>query len=256
MIDRYTDRLFADILVPITGQEQSWLALEQAILVAKKEASVLRGLHVIPPRLRTDESQILELQRRFRQRCQEENVPGSLTAEKGSVSRQVCERALLADLIVLNTAHPPSPGLPSLYSGLRAIIRDSARPIMTVPEKTSPMDNALLAFDGSSKSREALFVATYLAEKWHTKLMVMTLGDNASHTVQEDARSYLELHEIQADYLVKTGSRNIFLKTIQESQINLVVMGSYGGIALKEVVVDSTVNFLLRKANCSLLICR
>ncbi len=106
-------------------------------------------------------------------------------AEKGSVARQVCERALLTDLIVLNTAHPPSPGLPSLYSGLRAIIRRSARPILTVPGKTSPMDKALLAFDGSSKSREALFVATYLAEKWHTKLMVLTISDNDSHSVQE-----------------------------------------------------------------------
>ncbi len=47
MIDRYTDRLFGDILVPITGMEESWLALEQAALVAKKEQSALRGLHVI-----------------------------------------------------------------------------------------------------------------------------------------------------------------------------------------------------------------
>ena len=46
MIDRYTDRLFGDILVPITGMEESWLALEQAALVAKQEGSVLRGLHV------------------------------------------------------------------------------------------------------------------------------------------------------------------------------------------------------------------
>ena len=42
------------------------------------------------------------------------------------------------------------------------------------------MDNALLAFDGSTKSKEALFVATYLAEKWHTKLMVLTIADEDS----------------------------------------------------------------------------
>ena len=118
------------------------------------------------------------------------------------------------------------------------------------------MDNLLLAFDGSVKSREALFVATYLAEKWHTKLMVITVGDNAAHSVQDNARSYLELHEIRADYIVKSGPRDIFLRIIQEYQINLVVMGSYSGTALKEVVVDSTVNFLLRKSIWSFLICR
>jgi nucleotide-binding universal stress UspA family protein len=71
-----------------------------------------------------------------------------------------------------------------------------------------------------------------------------------------NARSYLELHEIRADYIVKSCPRDIFLKIIQEYQINLVVMGSYSGTALKEVVIDSAVNFMLRKSICSLLICR
>jgi nucleotide-binding universal stress UspA family protein len=256
MIDRYTDRLFGDVLVPITGLEVSWQALEQAILVAEKESSALRGLHIISHKTKANEIQIQAVQRRFEQRCKEVNVMGSFNAEKGNIPRQVCERALLTDLIVLNTAHPPSPGLPSLSSGLRVIIRRSARPILTVANQTSPMDNALLAFDGSAKSREALFVATYLAEKWHTRLKVLTLGNKAAHSVQDYARAYLELHEIQADYIVKNGPRDLFMKIIQDYQINLVVMGSYSGTSLKEVVVDSTVNFLLRKSSCSLLICR
>ncbi len=99
-------------------------------------------------------------------------------------------------------------------------------------------------------------MATYLAEKWHTRLKVLTIGDDhAARPVQEYARTYLELHEIQADYIVKNGPREIFIEIIKQYQINLVVMGSYSGAALKEVVVDSTVNFLLRRTNCSLLIC-
>jgi nucleotide-binding universal stress UspA family protein len=256
MIDRYTDRLFGDILVPLTGLQESWLALEQAAVVAKKEQSVLRGLHIIPPRTIMTDSQIQALQQHFDQRCRELNVTASFMLDKGSVPRQVCQRALLTDLIVLNTAHPPSPGLPSLYSGLRAIIRSSARPILTIAEKTSPMDNVLLAFDGSAKSREALFVATYLAEKWHARLAVLTVGDNSASSVQDYAHSYLDLHDIQADYIVKNGPRDIFLRIIQEYQINMVVMGSYSGRSFRDVVIDSTVNYLLRKTNCSLLICR
>jgi nucleotide-binding universal stress UspA family protein len=256
MIDRYTDRLFGDILVPITGSEESWQALEQAILVAKKEQSVLRGLHVNPPRMKVDEVAVQAIQERFNRRCQEANVAGNLTGEKGNIPRQVCERALLTDLIVMNVLHPPQAGLSSLRSGLRSIIWRSARPILTVPGKTGPMDNALLAFDGSTKSKEALFVATYLAEKWQTKLVVLTVAGEASHSAQDYARSYLELHEVQADYVTKSGSHNIFLEIIKEYQINLVVMGSYGGTAMREVIAGSAVNFLLRKAGCSLLICR
>ena len=127
------------------------------------------------------------------------------------------------DLIVLNAAHPPLMGFPGLHSGLRTIIRASARPIMTVAENTTAMDNALLAFDGSDMSREALFVATYLAEKWRAKLIVLTIGTHAPHSVQDYARSYLELHEIKADYIIRSGSRDIFLKIIQECQINLPI---------------------------------
>jgi nucleotide-binding universal stress UspA family protein len=255
MFDRYTDRLFMDILVPITGAEESWQALEQAVLVAHKEASALHGLHVIPSKAKVEEADIQAIQARFIQRCQEANLTGSLVAEKGNIPIQVCNRALLTDLIVLDVMHPPEPGLSSLRSGLRSIIWRSARPILTLPGKVSPMDNALLAFDGSSKSKEALFVATYLAEKWHTKLMVVTIAAEGAQATQDYARSYLELHEIQADYIVKNGSFDIFLDTIKQCQINLVVIGSYSGTVLKEVIAGSAVNFLLRKADCSLLIC-
>jgi nucleotide-binding universal stress UspA family protein len=254
--DRYTDRLFGDVLVPVTGLEAGWQALEQAILVANKEGSNLHGLHIIPPRGKVNEDATLAIQARFNQRCQEANVPGSLVVEKGYIPAKICERALLVDLIVLNATHPPLPGLPSLRSGLRSIIWQSARPILTIPEKTSPMDNALLAFDGSPKSKEALFVATYLAEKWHTSLKVITIAEQGSHPVQDYVRSYLELHEIQADFMEKIGGRDIFLRIIQEHRINLVVTGSYSGTPFKEFLLGSVVNFLLRKADCALLICR
>ena len=256
MFDRYTDRLFRDILVSIIGTGESWQALEQAILVARKEASTLHGLHIITPRRKEEQAETQAIKAHFNQRCQEATVPGSMVVEKGNIPRQVCERALLTDLIVLNASHPPLPGLPSLHSGLRSIIWRSARPILTVPDKISPMDNALLAFDGSPKSKEALFVAAYLAEKWRTKLMVFTVGGEGPDSVQNYAHSYLDLHEIQADYLIKSRPLSVLLDIIKERQINLVVMGGYGGTAVKEIVAGSAVNLLLRKADCSLLICR
>jgi nucleotide-binding universal stress UspA family protein len=256
MIDRYTDRLFGEILVPITGMEESWQALEQAILVGQKEESTLQGLHVMDSQAKVDENQIRDIQERFNQRCQEANLTGSLVVEEGNVSRQVSKLALLADLIVLNVAHPPPAGLPSMRSGLRSIIWDAARPILTVPGKTSLMDNALLAFDGSPKSKEALFVATYLAEKWHAKLAILTIADENAWSVQDYARTYLELHDIQAEFIVKSGSFDIFLDEIKERQVNLVVTGSYSGNAIKEVIAGSAVNFLLRDADCPLLICK
>ncbi len=256
MFDRYTDRLFHDVLVSITGTPESWQALEQAILVAQKESATLHGLHVVPPKGAVDSPDALEVQARFDQRCQEAAVAGNLAIAKGDVPGVVSERGLLTDLVTLNVAHPPQPGLASLRSGIRAIIWRSACPILTVPGKASPLDRALVAFDGSPKSREALFVAAYVAEKWQTKLTVLTLTNGLGAEVQEYAREYLELHEVQADFALAKGSMENFLRVIHERAINLVLMGGYSGTALKEVIIGSAVNFLLRNADCPLLICR
>jgi nucleotide-binding universal stress UspA family protein len=183
-------------------------------------------------------------------------VKGSLAVVKGDIPRQVCERALLTDLVVLNVSHPPLPGLSGLNSGLRSIIWRSTRPILTVPGEVSKMDKALLAFDGSPKSKEALFIATYLAEKWKTDLTVLTVAKKAASSVQDYVRSYLGLHEIQADFLVENGPHETIMKVITERQINLILMGGYSGSAWKEVIVGSMVNLLLRRADCPLLICR
>jgi len=258
LFDRYTDRLFMDILVSVSGSAEGWLALEQAILIAQKETASLHGIHIVPPKAEIKGPEALAIQAQFNKRCREVNLQGSLTIERGNVPDQVSKRALLTDLLVLNVSHPPEPGLTSLGSGLRSIIWQSARPILTVPGRTSPMDRALLAFDGSVKSKEALFVAAYAAERWKTSLTVLTLSgkDSVSSSVQDYARAYLELHEIDAEYVLMKGSMDTFLEVSRERDINLVLMGGYSGTALKEVMIGSLVNHLLRKFEYPILICR
>lgn len=256
MLDHYSDRLFQEILVPLSGEPESWQALEQAILIAHNEDASLNGIHIISPKAAPEHDRDLAIQARFNQRCLEVGLQGSLALEKGSVADLVCQRALLADLIVLNAAHPPSPGLSSLGSGLRSIIWRSSRPILTVPGKISPLDRALVAFDGSTKSKEAVFVAAYLAERWNTSLTVLTLSDDPSTTIQDYARDYLALHEIQADFILSSGPQETFLNVITERNINLVIIGGYSGNAWQEVIIGSLVNFLLRHVECPLLICR
>jgi len=256
LYDRYTDQLFREILVPVGNGEEGFMALEQAILISEKESATLRGLHIVSPKSDIDDPEAKEIQFRFNQRCQEAGVNGSLVIVQGDVADQICSYALLTDLIVLNVSCPPEPGLSSLGSGLRSIIWRSARPILSVPAKTSPTDRALLAFNNSKKSKEALFVAAYIAEQWGTHLTVMTLNENEGASTQDYARAYLELHEIEADYISAKGSMDTFLDVSKERDINLILMGGYSGTALREVIIGSLVNNLLRKFTFPILICR
>jgi nucleotide-binding universal stress UspA family protein len=258
MMDRYTDHLFREILVPVKGSPESWQALEQAILIAGKENADLFGLHIVSGAEKIDDPEALQVQETFNRRCQETSITGNLAIEHGEIASLVCSRALLSDLVVMNMAHPPAEGLASLASGLRTIIWQSARPILTVSGQISPMDNALVAFDGSVRSREALFVAAYLAEKWNTRLTVVSASDSGatSSDTLDYAREYLELHELQADFLQVEGPPEKILDIVDERAINLLLMGGYGGNAWQELFVGSAVNVMLRKAACPILICR
>lgn len=256
LADRYTDRLFKEILVPVSGEPGSWQALRQALKVAHYENAELHGLNIHPPRTPEDPDLSAAIQRRFEERCAEESVTGRLVVEHGDIPEVVCRRALLTDLVVLSNSHPPEPGLSGLASGLRSIIWRSARPILAVPEAPSPLDRALVAFDGSEKSKEAVFIAAYIAERWNTSLTVLTITDDPKSNIQEYVHEYFDLHEISAHYIITPGTQDVFLRIIEENEINLVLMGGYSGNALHEIIIGSAVNFLLRNAKIPILICR
>lgn len=256
LIDRYTEHLFQDILVPVSGEVESWRALQQAILLARREGAKLNGLHIVSTEKQAAGEKAQEVKEKFQAMCREAGVNGTLAIEAGEPAKKILERAILTDLVMLKIVYPPGSGLSGLASPLRAIISRSPRPVLALPTGPTDLNRAMLAFDGSAKSKEALFVAAYLAEQWKTSLTVYTgEGANAA-AVQETARQYLELHEIQAEYVIAKASVETLKRITEERQANLVLMGGYSGAILKAVTLGSWVNYMLREQNAPVLICR
>jgi nucleotide-binding universal stress UspA family protein len=257
---RYSDFLFADILVPVSGAETGWLALEQALNVARREQARLQGLHVVPAEIQKDSDGARAVKIEFDRRCEAAGIPGVLALDAGEVARKVSERALLADLVVLNVAYPPAPKpLARLGSGLRAIIQQSARPILAVPGEAAPFERMLLAYDDSPKAKEALFVAAYLAERWKLPLVVLTVLEAGQAAEALDrARAYLEWHEVEADYVTREGNvtAEVMLDVAAERACNLLILGGYGRKPMVEMMIGSSVDHLLRDSRWPLLICR
>ncbi|MCA9960289.1 MAG: universal stress protein [Anaerolineales bacterium] len=260
LIRRYTGNLFTNVLVPVNGDEGGWCGLEQALVIAQKENSYLRGLHIVPTLDTKEEEAALAVQSRFAQRCQEAGVQGSLILETGNVANLVCDRARWSDLVVINLTYPPGKAmLARLGSGFHQIVQRSPRPILAVPRKCSPLQRALLAYDGSAKAEEALFLATYLAEQWHIPLVVVIVQEknSSSAAMQEHVQKYLSVHEVTATMVIKKGKA---AKVIQETAVahgcDFIIMGGYGARPVVEVVLGSTANDVLRRANMPVLICQ
>lgn len=254
------DRLFADILVPISGRETGWQALNQAFAVARREQARLHGLYVTPSENQKTTEQALALRNEFKQRCEVAKIPGDFTFEAGKVTRKICEHARWADLVVISLLHPPGPEPGArLSSGFGTLIRRCGRPVLAVTGNWSPLDQALLAYDGSPKANEALFVATYLSTRWQMPLVVVTVlekGRTSLDTVAT-ARKYLDARQVQATFVTEQGPvAEAIPKAAEAHRSNLIIMGGYGFNPLLEVVLGSTVDEVLRSRRWPVLICR
>lgn len=256
---RYTDHLFNDILVPLSGDAESWDSLEQAITIAQREEAWIHGLHIVDSKKKLESEPALAVQAQFNKLCAEAGVEGKLFIEEGEITSKICERATMTDLIVLKIVHPPMGGLATLKSPFRKIIQKSSRPILGVPSKATRFQRALLAYDGSNLAKEALFVATYLAEIWKTELIVFTATDGTKVTadVQDHVRKYLDIHEVEAEYIInEQGTMNNFKQTVKEQNADLVLMGSHGGTTLQQVFIGSALDYMLRESSVPVFICR
>ncbi len=257
---RQDERLFAEVLVPVSGEERGWYALTCAIDIARREGARLHGLHVVPDEEALEGEAAQAIRAEFDRRCREAGVPGSLALDSGNVARRICARAHLSDLIVLGLAHPPAPQpLARLGSGLRTVVRRCPVPVLAVPRPPAPFERALLAYDGNPRAEEALFVATYLAGRWGLALTVVSVteGDRPAAEPLARARLYLQEHGVQAAFVEKSEpTAEAILQAADECDASLIVLGSYGLSPLIEAVAGSTLDHLLRASQRPLLICR
>jgi nucleotide-binding universal stress UspA family protein len=262
LASRRDDRLFADILVAARGSEADMAMLDHAILVAQREGARLLGFHVRKPQ--ETEEEMLPARQAFEERCRAAGVPFAASSQVSeSTAREIVARAVWADLVALHLSHPPGEAMVArLSSGFSQIVHRSPRPILAVPTRVqSPMDRALLAYDGSAKAQEALFVAAYIVQRWQVQLAVVTvLKEPAHEEVLAEARDYLEGQGVTAVYHQRPrpddGTSQAILAVAAEEDSNLLLMGGYHSGPMMQVVLGSTLDRLLREFSQPMLICR
>ncbi len=258
--ERQEGRLFSDILVPVSGHPEGWNALEQAIVVAQKENGHIHGLHVVPAEIDKEGQAALAVQDEFLHRCERAGIPGNISLSTGEISRQICHLSRWVDMIVVNLAYPPVPQpLGRLGSGFQEIIQRCPRPVLATPQTSSPMTRALLAYDGSPKSKEALYVAAYIGSEWGLPLAVVTVLDGNRVTAEtiREAQAYLEPYKLQAQFIQESGPvAEAILKVSDQMNCDLLIMGGYGYNPVLEVVLGSAVDTVLHECHKPMLICR
>ena len=259
---RDPQHLFHNILVSLDGRESGWLALDQAFQLAQREQGRILGLHILADTDDLDGERTGELVESFRARCEAAQVSGELAISTGSVAHEIGIRARWADLVVAPLSFPPGAGpIAKLRSGFRTMIVRSPSPVLAVPRALFPLSTALLAYDGSPKSREALFVAAYLVTNWREmQLVVLTVHPDESFVERNlaDARAYLEMRGVSAVTVgLQVADIGAAIRdTAADHHSSLIIMGGYGFSPVVEMMLGSTVDDVLRTTCCATLICR
>ena len=257
--DNQSQNLMTDILLAIDGRPESWVALEQAIILAELEKSEIKGL-VVVRKSEQDYYRHDDLTKAFNERLNQSGVKGNLVFARGKIAETILERSEYNDLIVLKLSHPPGSNFFSrLFSGMRMIIRQSSRPLIIVRNQVSAMNNLLVAYDGSRKGEEALFLGKYLCDNYGKKLNLVV--------VCEDEKRGPKLLSHAKDYLGDTctnpilsdaslGVSHAILREARNVGADMILMGGYGFPPLLEVFFGSTVDDVLRGTQMPVIICQ
>ena len=256
---RRSERLFADVLMGVRGALSDWQVLEMALAIAQRENGRVHGLHVVEHEGQVDGPLPRRVQRVFEQRCRLAGVPGELTVEAGGAAQTILKRAPWADLVVVNLDQPPrGRPLARLSSGVYQLIQRCPRPILTVPGARFSLERALLAYDGSAKADEALFVATYMATRWQMALTVVTVEtEYTTAAALAAAQAYLEQYGVTAEYVLRQRPiADALLAMAAASNTDILVMGGFGFRPLLHLVLGSTVDQMLQAFPRPILICR
>lgn len=251
------DNLFADILVAGRAVAEDLGLFRHAVRFARRENARLLGLLVLANEVERQSETAQRVESAFRRYSHNLEVRGEFAVETGRFARTVVERAIWADLLVVSPGRHTDPS--TLLGGeFGKVLGRTPRPILVVPERAdSNMDRALLAYDGSSKAEEALFLAAYLGARWKLKLTVVSAGGRRAEDALDHARKYLKERQVQAKFVLETRqAAEAILGAAERNRCNMLIMGGYGFRPVLQKLVGSSVEAVLQNYDQPVLICR
>ncbi len=255
------ESLFSDLIVAVDDSQNAWNALDMAIQIAQTESSRIHGVHIHPQLDGPSHQDHEHLKVIFNEKCQAGGVSEyDFIVSRGKIWEILSEQSRFADLVVLPLNYPPGTK-PSqrLSSGITTLLRSCPIPILTVSDKPQQVNTIILAYDGSLKAREAMFIAAYLGTQQGTSLKVLTstYGISNPEEIQAEAKDYLNDFPLKAQYMITEDNVSMAISQIIDQEIvDLIIMGGYGGSSLLPVMLGSVVDQVLREIQLPILICR
>lgn len=182
----------------------------------------------------------------------------TLVTVRGNVNDVLIAEARAADLVVMGKRGRNDPPQ-SKKAGptTEAIIHDSLRPVMVVPESGETTGGVLFAYDGSVGVQRVVVPGTLLAKAKGEGATVVSVSDDAGDAKAQHAmlKKYFHAHGVEAAYQVATGRpAEVIVETARAGRCGLIVMGAFGHGPFRHLVFGSATLSVLENAPCPVLL--
>jgi nucleotide-binding universal stress UspA family protein len=278
--------MIKNVLAPLDGSEHSKAALDYAIWITQKFNGTLFGQHIIDtislegtffhdisgslgfePYLDFSSKmrEILEERGKiilddFAARCDKQGVAHKTFLDMGLIANEICERAKVADLVVIGhrgVNEEFSTGL--LGTTAETITRKCPRPIFVSTKQFAPIEKPLLAYDGSQRASSAMDSAAEFCTRLNLPLTVLTISkdETVARSNLQQAKSYLSGYAIDVMYESTRGHpEQKIIEQLVNHNHDLLFIGAYGHRRIIEMVLGSTTEYVLRNAPCPVFLNR
>ncbi|MGH7907476.1 MAG: universal stress protein, partial [Candidatus Binataceae bacterium] len=196
----------------------------------------------------------------FRAAAQRENLAAEDILDIGIVANQICERAKMADLVMIGhrgVNERFSTGL--LGSTAESVTRKSPRPVFISTMPFREIRTIALAYDGSERASRAMRAAAECAVELDAPLTVATVARDPKigERVLNEARTYLDGYSAKTRFQLLSGhAHEEIIKFLKESGADLLFIGAFGHNRIVEMVLGSTTEYVLRNSPCPVFLSR
>lgn len=203
----------------------------------------------------------LDLLNRIEDECQKIGIKYSCELREGVVPEEILDEAHSCDLIFLGKRGAGAEyNVGLLGSNMESVVRKCDLPIIITPKSYRSLQRILVCYDGSDFATKALRAATHLCANCpggcvSLRLLVVQNSDEEAERIFKRAAKYLNAYNLEEVFLHKTGDpAKGIIEAVEEEETDLVAMGAYGHSRIRELVLGSITETVLRKLKRAVLL--
>lgn len=179
----------------------------------------------------------------------------------GVVPNEICDRARLADAVVIGRRGLGEKFSTGLLGGTtESVTRKCPKPVLVCPQEFRACSRPVLAYDGSTRASAAMKLAAEACSTLGLALTVLTVQRDRTEGARllDEARCYLAPYRVEVETVLveESGAPEAIARVVEERGHDLLFIGAYGHSRIVEMVLGSTTEYVLRNVPCPVFLSR